>query len=123
MIWICFGIFAAEHYKWPKICKKHQTNKAKAISAELLDLNLKNKLEKGQINNMKREKNGEKQKHWKKKTPKNGRKWMILKEAGRNRHGAKNVRYGFESVRHGEENVQHGAKNVRHGAKNVWHGV
>ena len=58
LIWICFGIFAAEHYKWPKICKKHHTNRAKAISAELLDLNLKNKLENGQINNMKREKTG-----------------------------------------------------------------
>ena len=29
--------------------------------------------------------NGEKQNNWKKKTPKTGRKWMILKETGRNR--------------------------------------
>ena len=51
-----------------------QPNKAKAISAELLELNLKNKLEETGKNNTKRKEtgiNGEKQKNWKKKTPKN----------------------------------------------------
>ena len=32
---------------------------------------------------MKREKNKKKQKNWKKKTPKTGRNWMILKEIGK----------------------------------------
>ena len=54
------------------------SNKAKAISAELLELNLKNKLDETR-------RNGKKQKNWKKKTPKTGRNWMILKETGINR--------------------------------------
>ena len=59
-------------------------NKAKAISDELLGLNLKNKLEDtGKQDETGR--NRKKQKNWKKKTPKTGRHWMILNETGRNR--------------------------------------
>ena len=48
------------------------TNKPKAISAELLKLNLKKKLEKqGKQDETRR--NGKKQKNWKKKTLKTGR--------------------------------------------------
>ena len=93
-------------------------NKAKAISAELLKLNLKiTKEEMG-----KTRWNGNK---WGKiktgrKTSKTKRTWIILKkqeETGRNmRHGAKNVW-------HGAKNVRHGGENVRHGAENVWYGV
>ena len=50
-------------------------NKAQAISADLLEVNLKNKLEKM----------GKKQKAGRKKHQKNGRNWMRLKETGRNR--------------------------------------
>ena len=57
------------------------TNKAKAISAKLLGLNFKNKLEETGKTRL----NGKKQKNSKKKTPKNGRNWMILKETERNR--------------------------------------
>ena len=64
----------------PKMSQLNK-NKAKAISAELLELNLKNKLEETRKTRL----NGKKQKNWKKKTQKTGRNWMILKETGRNR--------------------------------------
>ena len=54
---------------------------AKAISAKLLELNLKNNLEEtGE--KMKQEETGRNRKNLKKKT---GRNWMILKETGKNR--------------------------------------
>ena len=56
-------------------------NKAKAISAELLELNLKSKLEE----TGKTRWTGRNRKAERKKTPKTGRNWMILKETGRNR--------------------------------------
>ena len=58
-------------------------NKAKAISAELLELNLKNKLEKnGQINNIKREETGRNRKTGRRKHQK---KWNIIDDTERNR--------------------------------------
>ena len=59
-------------------------NKAKAISAKLLALNLKNKLE-GTRKQDETGRNRNKQKNWKEKTPQTGRNWMILNETGRNR--------------------------------------
>ena len=60
-------------------------NKAKATSAKLIWLNLKNKVEKRKEKKQyETGRHGEKQKKWKKKTQKNRRKWMILKETGRN---------------------------------------
>ena len=56
-------------------------NKAKAISAELLKLNLKNKLE--ELG--KKDETGRKRKTGRKKHQKTKRNWMILKEAGRKR--------------------------------------
>ena len=61
---------------------KTTANKAKAIKAKLLELNLKNKLEETGKTRL----NGKKHNSLKKKTPKNRRNWMRLKETGRNRN-------------------------------------
>ena len=72
--------FSCKYYPF-KIKKK----KAKAISAKLLELNLKNQLEETGKKQYGTGRNGKKLKNWKKKTPKTRRNWMILKEKGRNR--------------------------------------
>ena len=59
------------------------SDKAKAISAELFELNLKNKLKNGEYK-IKQKEMGRNRK-LEEKTPKTGRNWMILKETGRNR--------------------------------------
>ena len=54
-------------------CIDLKKNKAKAISAELLKLNFKTKLEETDKKLYETGRNGEKQKNWKKKTLKTGR--------------------------------------------------
>ena len=79
---ITYDMCHMTHRGWWTLCQ----NMAKAISAKLLGLNLKNKLQetcKYTIWNA--NKQGQTEKNWKKKTPKTRRKWMILKETEINR--------------------------------------
>ena len=91
--------------------KLKEKNKAKAISAKLLELNLKKNWKKRGKQDETR-KNRKKQKNWREKTPKTGRNWMILKETARNmkkhEQAGRNRKTQEETARNSKNHLQTG---------------